>query len=268
MTYHSRLTISKERPTQVSRVSKKVKSSNVSFAATIGYVGHSQGTLLMFGLLSTRPEFNDVIKPFVAMAPVSHVGHIKSPIRYIAHSPLVVEYFKRKGGPFLMNTDLIKKLSNYCPYHIIKEMCESVTFLFCGPDSRQLNTTRFPVYVSHTPSGTSMLNIVHFAQMINNKKMTFYDYGSKMNKRKYGSKDPPEYPLEKITNQNIAMISSLNDWLADPEDVNILRQKLRVNLIDDYLVPDKYWNHLDFIWAIDTGKVINARVINLLQEHI
>lgn len=167
-----------------------------------------------------------------------------------------------------MNTDLIKKFSQYCPYHMIKELCESVTFLFCGPDSRQFNATRFPVYVSHTPSGTSSLNVVHFAQLVKSKKMTFYDYGSKLNKQKYGSKHPPRYPLENITNKFIALISSKNDWLADPEDVDILRQKLRVKLIDDHVIPDKYWNHVDFIWGINSGKFVNERVLKLLQEHM
>lgn len=222
----------------------------------------------MFGLLASHPEFNEVIKPFIAMAPVSHVGHVKSPLKYLAHNPFFVEYFKRKGGPFLMNTDLIKKFSQYCPLNVIKELCESVTFLFCGPDSKQFNATRFPVYVSHTPSGTSWLNIVHFAQMINSRKMTFYDYGSEGNKHKYGSKYPPEYNLESITNKNIALLSSLNDWLADPKDVNILRQKLKVKLIDDYIIPDNQWNHLDFIWAIDAGKLVNGRVIKLLHDHM
>lgn len=222
----------------------------------------------MFGLLSSRPELNDVIKPFIALAPVSHVGHIRSPIRYIAHNPVIMEYLKRRGGPFLMNNDLMKKMSHYCPYHVIQELCQSVTFFFTGPDSRQFNSTRFPVYVSHTPAGTSTQNMVHFAQLVKRKKMTLYDYGSKINKRKYGSKDPPVYPIENITNKYIALISSLNDWLADPKDVQMLRKKLKVKLVDDHVIPDRYWNHLDFIWAIQTGKVVNSRVIQLLKDYI
>lgn len=222
----------------------------------------------MFGLLSSRPELNDVIKPFIALGPVSYVGHIRSPIRHLAHNPVFMEYLKRKGGPFLMNTDLIKKLSHYCPYHVIQQLCESVTFFLTGPDSRQFNSTRFPVYVSHTPAGTSTRNIVHFSQLVTSKKITFYDYGSRINKRKYGSKDPPVYPIENITNKYIALISSLNDWLADPKDVQMLRKKLKVKLIDDHVIPDKHWNHLDFIWAIQTGKVVNSRVIQLLKDHI
>lgn len=50
----------------------------------LGYIGHSQGTAIMFGLLATKPEYNDIVKPFIALAPVASVGHVESPIRYFA----------------------------------------------------------------------------------------------------------------------------------------------------------------------------------------
>ena len=52
---------------------------------SLAYVGHSQGTLVMFGLLASQPRFNKIVKPFVALSPVAHVGHIKSPIKYLAY---------------------------------------------------------------------------------------------------------------------------------------------------------------------------------------
>jgi len=43
------------------------------------------------------------------------------------------------------------------------------------------------VYVSHTPAGTSVKNIVHFAQLHNAKKFQMYDYGdAEKNKQHYG----------------------------------------------------------------------------------
>ena len=39
-------------------------------------------------------------------------------------------------------------------------------------------------------------------------------------------KTPPNYPLEKITNQHIALIYGLGDWLADPKDVQLLKNSL------------------------------------------
>ena len=48
----------------------------------MAYVGLSLGTTLMFGLLATEPRYNDIIKPFLAMAPVmtTHNIHNEFPI--------------------------------------------------------------------------------------------------------------------------------------------------------------------------------------------
>lgn len=49
----------------------------------IAYVGYSQGTLTMFELLSLKPEIAKVIKPYFALAPVAHLGNLRSPLRYL-----------------------------------------------------------------------------------------------------------------------------------------------------------------------------------------
>lgn len=47
----------------------------------MGYVGMSQGSNCMFGLLSTKPEFNEKIKPFIALAPAVKISNaIRVPI--------------------------------------------------------------------------------------------------------------------------------------------------------------------------------------------
>lgn len=57
---------------------------NQTNQSELGYIGHSQGTAIMFGLLATKPEYNEIVKPFIALAPVASVGHVESPIRYFA----------------------------------------------------------------------------------------------------------------------------------------------------------------------------------------
>lgn len=48
------------------------------------YVGHSMGTTMNFVLLSEKPEYNEKIRLFIALAPVAFMTHIKSPIRFLA----------------------------------------------------------------------------------------------------------------------------------------------------------------------------------------
>ena len=46
----------------------------------LSYIGYSQGTLVMFGLLATRPKYNDIVKPFIALSPVVYMGNVASPL--------------------------------------------------------------------------------------------------------------------------------------------------------------------------------------------
>lgn len=74
---------------------------SVTKTQTVAYVGHSQGTTIMFGLLATHPKYNDVIKPFIALAPVSTVAFATSIIRALAYNDGLVDFVKWKGGSFL-----------------------------------------------------------------------------------------------------------------------------------------------------------------------
>jgi lysosomal acid lipase/cholesteryl ester hydrolase len=221
----------------------------------------------MFGLLATRPEYNDKIKPFVAMAPVAFVGHVKSPIKYIAHSRLLYEFLEKRGGAFFPTSMFNRVLTDhFCPMSSFKYICSNVVFLLTGFNQEQLNSTRLPVYFANTPAGSSTKNILHYAQGVISKRFAKYNPEVYENKTLLERYSPPEYPLEKITSPYIALMSGLNDWLADPLDVEILRSKLRVKLLDDYIVPDDKWNHLDFIWGLDSGKFVNSRIIQLLTK--
>ena len=51
---------------------------------SLAYIGHSQGTAIMFGLLSMQPHFSQIINPFIALAPVTSVGHMTTPLKNLA----------------------------------------------------------------------------------------------------------------------------------------------------------------------------------------
>lgn len=48
------------------------------------YIGHSMGTTMFFVMSSMFPDIARTIKVMVAMAPVTYMTHIRSPIRYLA----------------------------------------------------------------------------------------------------------------------------------------------------------------------------------------
>ena len=160
-------------------------------------------------------------------------------------------------------------------------------FLATGFNEAQLNVSRLGVYAYHTPAGTSVKNILHMAQLINSGEFCRYDYGSSKNTDLYGSEKPPNYALENITNKNIALFSSQNDWMSTAEDVEWLRKEIKgkpslsketllilcqldvsVPLLMDYIVPFPRWNHADFLFAIEAGRYVNTQVIQVLNSVI
>lgn len=241
---------------------------NTTEGRTIAYVGHSQGVLTMLALLSARREYNNVIKPFIAMAPVAVLKSMKSPIKYLALNNFLVEYFKWKGGQFLPSDRYMKRLAEQVCDSKYMSVCANTMFLLSGFDGAQLNMTRLGVYFTHLPAGTSAWNIIHYAQQYQAKnRIQMFDFGRMGNIRKYGQEEPPEYHFERITNRYIALMSGMNDWLVNPVDLIQLRRKLRVPLIMDYVVENPEWNHQDFLFGRDAGKFINARIIELLYRY-
>ena len=60
------------------------KILDVSGADSLSYVGHSQGTEIMFARLSGDNDLAAQIRLFVALAPAAYLDGVISPIRYLA----------------------------------------------------------------------------------------------------------------------------------------------------------------------------------------
>ena len=84
-----------------------------------------------------------------------------------------------------------------------------------GFDEPQLNKTLLETITHHTPAGTSTNTVIHYAQGINSKTFSHFDYGRKGNQEHYGSKDPPLVDMKLVTIP-VASYWSDNDWLAHP----------------------------------------------------
>ena len=151
-----------------------------------------------------------------------------------------------------------------CGTTLIEELCESVLFVLCGFDEAQLNATMLDTITHHTPAGTSTNAVMHYAQEVNSKKFTHFDYGKDGNNEVYGQDEAPEFSIEAMT-VPVASYWSQNDWLAQPADV--IRYLTRVpNSIASYEVPFEQWNHLDFLWGIDAKDILYPEIIKNMDE--
>ncbi|KAI8434038.1 hypothetical protein MSG28_012188 [Choristoneura fumiferana] len=231
-------------------------------------IGHSQGTTVHFVLMSTKPEYNEKIEIFIALAPVAFLNHLKPPLSTVLElGPIINLDFEDLGLEELFRdhdsaTELMKIL---CSQGIIGLLCYLDVFSpLSGLDPKRVEPEFYEVIVGHTPAGTNRKTLVHFSQVSLNKRFAYYDYGLSKNLQRYGSSVPPSYDLGKVM-ARVALMVGKNDSVATVEDVDILRKKLS-NVAGYYLLEPELWNHVDFVWANDMDVYLYPKIFSVLQK--
>lgn len=112
----------------------------------------------MFALLASRPEYQKaIVEPYIAMAPVAHIGHVRTPLRLLADAYVdkivqgVDKLLITSNGEFLPG-DEINRLVN----HILKITCQrnQISNYFCRKvsilNSLLLNISNLDTYTTRS----------------------------------------------------------------------------------------------------------------------
>ena len=237
-------------------------------AKTLSYFGHSQGTLIAFIEFSRNKELAAKINLYGALAPVARITHVEGLIKAMnTFEPQLQKLLEILGiHDFAPSNWIMKELAALvCPLEQAL-ICRSIIFLLCGYDISNLDESRVPVYVAHTPAGTSVRNMIHWAQLLRDKELQMYDYGTPdMNMKHYNSTKPPAYDITGL-NVPTALLAGGNDFLADPRDVAWLEGQINPGIIVTNVFYDDY-NHLDFVWGLDAYERIYKYLIALAKKY-
>ncbi|XP_028409163.1 gastric triacylglycerol lipase-like [Dendronephthya gigantea] len=231
------------------------------------YIGHSQGTLIAFAAFSTNPELAKKIKLFVALAPIATIGNINVPfLRTLAEVVTVIDAVAPLiDAPFfpgdIWRTQFVEK--GFCNGLTEEKLCYQVAKFVVGDDPTNVNYSRIPVFLNNFPSGTSLRNMVHFAQLLLSGKCQMFDYGIIENYFHYGQAKPPQYNVSKIT-VPIAVFSGSHDTLSDPADVKLLLPRLKSLVYNKYL---EEFNHVDFVMGLNANVVLYPYVVELAKKY-
>ncbi|CAH1139396.1 unnamed protein product [Phyllotreta striolata] len=236
----------------------------------IFYVGHSQGTTQFFAMAALRPEYNEKIVLMTALAPVVYTNHISSLLfRTFAKHLSIFELLSYVFNihELLPHSQLVADVSmKLCSDGSrFQEMCAILLFEISGYDSPQLDRSFLPVITSNTPAGISIKMLVHFFQGINSGQFRRYDYGA-LNIAHYKSLEPPEFDISAIT-APVAVYYAENDYLTAAQDVERFSDELP-NLVKKRLIENKKFTHLDFLWAKDVNKIVNADVLEHMKQYV
>lgn len=193
----------------------------------------------------------------MALAPVAYVKHIGAkPLQLAAHTQILQRAWNKGFYELFAYGRSTEFAPDLC--RIDPEACNKFFAILMGPTDN-LNITRFQVYVSETPAGTSNKNLEHWEQGVKRETFQAYDYGNDdENMKHYGQRLPPLYDLSKFQ-LKVAIFSGSNDYLADPEDVSRLLKELPADKIVYQNNQDDY-AHCDFVWAPNASTRIYPKV--------
>lgn len=248
---------------------------NVSNQATIQYVGHSQGTVIAFACFSSKicsvdgkGNIANRVRTFFALAPAPFVGHLSSPfLNYLARLPIetIANIFGVHN--FAPSTPLLRTLFPFiCKDSFLAEnICMNVICLIAGCDSMRdnVNITRLPIYIDGLPAGTSIRNMIHWAQAVYTDHFQMFDFGSSSkNIEHYGVPNPPIYNISNIITDIIVYYGGM-DYLGDPDDVRYwlpMLPKERLRFVKYYPT----YGHLDFVWSFKAAKDIYQSILDYI----
>ncbi|KAH8282128.1 hypothetical protein KR054_005722, partial [Drosophila jambulina] len=231
------------------------------------YVGHSQGTTSFFVMGSERPAYMQKIKSMQALAPVAYWDHIDSPIvlTFVKYTRPIATLFRSFGiYEFPPESEVWRQLLHRLCSFIFQNTCTYLLQELMGVDYQQFNTSLVPLFLGHTQAGSSLKSVEHYGQQVHSGGFFKYDYyNSWENRRHHGADKPPQYNVSRV-DCKVALYYSKNDRLTSDIDVVRLRDSLP-NVILDYLVRDKRFNHINFIWG-NNIKTINDRVLEVIGK--
>lgn len=237
---------------------------------TIGYLGFSQGATQMWALLTLRPEYAAIIRPFVNWAPAVFMGRSTSlfgePMRRFW--PLVMT----PGRFHPSDNELVNSLEQLytCRTEEGARYCARLFDPIFG--SSNVNVTRIPAYDKWGgPRSCSNWQVAHFGQNGQSGRFRRFDYRSvAANLLAYGQKTVPEYQFERIPRAfKTVIIYGASDAIVVPADVHQLIRVLRtVGLhVTEHLVSSSTWSHLDFVLGIDTGRLVNDHTLSYFDMY-
>lgn len=242
-----------------------IKDKSIS-DSEIDFIGFSMGATALLVLLSSLPQYNQVLKSATLLAPLAFMYQIKGPLKLFAE---FLDEDARNSLNFLGVNEFMP--IEAFPSQVIEKYCQGEYMLCLNPyllianGGKEIsNKSVLDNVLGHLPAGASTKTIMHYLQLVNSGHFQMYDYGAAINLKKYGVKLPPEYNLTNIT-LPIVLISSYEDWLST--NTNVLRLlHLLPNVAVHHVIREHDFSHPDFIWGGDASNIVFHLVVEILSQ--
>ena len=228
----------------------------------INYIGHSQGTTLMFAALSNREPFViRYIRSFIALNPVAWVGNTPGLFGLTAKSNITA-VLELLGVQEIFSSNFATNTFGFAFCNALPYVCEDLVKFIGGGDARYDNEKRYGFILAHYPAGTSLMTQKHWDQNVQTGRFKRFDYGVTGNLQHYNQVTAPDYDVSRIT-MPVNLFVTNQDSISDPADFQILRSHLtRSSKVRIFNYPG---GHATLTWTKDTNLYFND-VLRVLRR--
>ncbi|CAB3396844.1 unnamed protein product [Caenorhabditis bovis] len=246
---------------------------NVTDQPSLFYIGHSQGTTVMFmRLAEADAQWQKKIRTFYGLAPSAG---FKTPfypfvlLEIPAIQDIIQFALDGKLGifPIFLPKPFQVALSKLCAIPGVNQICGLILSASDGIERLgQVNTTRLPLFLRHFPSRTSTLNLLHWTQAFKYHGLRHLDLGRERNMRLYGKPEAPSFDLSNIVTPTILYYSS-DDNIADARDaVEVILKRMGPGLKQSIKID--HFSHLDYAIGLRATDAIYKPIVYSMYEDI
>ncbi|XP_014259651.1 lipase 3-like [Cimex lectularius] len=242
-----------------------------SHSDSLHYIGHSQGSTIMFVMQCTRPEFNGKIASITGLAPVVYLYHInKKLLKFVSSSfpnltKIIENFGYYKFGIPQDKFGNIEQIMESNQYKLTKVLAPAVAYNMSTFLSDYVKQNVTSLILGQLYAGATTKQLSHFGQFIKQDKFCQFDYGVRKNIAKYGHAKPPEYCLNNVSSPTTLFYSD-GDWLTNSKDINKLCMMLP-NLRACKKIPIKEFDHMDYLWSGICTEYILKEIYLYIIDH-
>lgn len=181
----------------------------------------------MLTFLAKYPEFALKLDLNINVAPIAFYANTLGISAFVPRSRLISRIGSLYSGPALPVLPLLDAFGSLlCTSIVFSPICFEIYNYAFGPDRGMVSPKQIKELISQLDQD-SFKNALHAVQSFKYDQIREFDYGPWKNLQLYGSIEPPKYPFENIPTYNLVLISSLNDYLAPPVNIQKLRNILK-----------------------------------------
>lgn len=229
-------------------------------AASLSYIGFSQGTAQAFATLAVHPKLNDQVNVFIALAPAMSPAGLSNGIvdALVKASPQVL--YLLFGRRSILSSATMWQSILYPPI-FVRFIDMGLKFLF-GWTAQNISLSQKLAAYPHLYSFTSTKSVVHWFQIIRTKSFQMYDddvqpvlpLGSVSKYTKVA-----KFPTRNIKTP-IVLVYGGSDSLVD---IDIMIKELPPHTVATEI---PHYEHLDFLWAREVDTLVFPHVFDALES--